>query len=56
MGYGQWNGKRHTPITPYVGSWAWQEEQRRKGLLQPSGHTPQSACDDVSVETKKGAP
>jgi len=33
MGYGPvFNGKQ-TPITPVKGSWAWEQEQRRLGLL-----------------------
>lgn len=51
MGLGKWSGKRHLPITPYEGSWVWQEGWRRKGLLKPANHTPQSCCDHASVET-----
>jgi len=35
MGYGPIKNGKQLPITPWVGSWAWQEEQRRLGKLPP---------------------
>ncbi len=34
-GYGQFDGKRHKPITPYAGSWADQEAKRPRVPITP---------------------
>jgi hypothetical protein len=36
MGYGPVTpGGKQLPITPWKGSWAWEMEQRRLGVLPP---------------------
>lgn len=41
MGYGPVTpGGKQLPITPYEGSWAWEQEQRRSGERRCSGLQP----------------
>lgn len=39
MGYGPIVNGKQQPITPYKGSWAWEQEQKRLGQW-PIGYKP----------------
>lgn len=53
MGYGPIVNGKQTPITPWVGSWAWEQEQRRLGLL-PKKPDNQWPIGTRAQETKYG--
>jgi hypothetical protein len=36
MGYGPVKNGKHRPITPYEGSWAWQQKQKKQPLNAPT--------------------